>query len=71
MEGIVLNAKKDLIKTLADLDGNVSGKVSNLTGLAMSKIETSNQNSKDHFEQTRIIQKITLILFLRCLLMML
>ena len=57
MEGIVFNAKKDLIKTLADLDGNVSGEVSNLTGLAMSKIETSNQNSKDHFEQTRIIQK--------------
>ena len=59
MEGIVLDAKKDLIKMLADLYGDVSSKVSNLTGLAMSKIETSNQNLKDHFEQTstRMIQE--------------
>ena len=57
MEGVLLDTKKDLIKMLAGLDGNVSSEVSNLTGLAMSKIETSNQNSKDHFEQTRIIQK--------------
>ena len=43
MEGTFLDPEKDLIKTLAGLEGNVSGKVSNLTGLAMSKIETSNQ----------------------------
>ena len=59
MKGVLLDAKKDLIKTLASLDGNVSSEVSNLTGLAMSKIETSNQNLKDRFEptSTRTIQE--------------
>ena len=52
MKGILLEAKKDLIKMLACLDGDVYSKVSNLNGLAMSKIETSNQNLKDRFEQT-------------------
>ena len=37
---------------LACLDGDVYSKVSNLNGLAKSKIETSNQNLKDRFEQT-------------------
>ena len=52
MEVIALDAKKDLIKALAGLDVKVSSEVSNLTGLATSKKETSNQNLKDHFEQT-------------------
>ena len=44
---------------LAGLDGDVSSKISNLTGLAISKIEISNQNLKDCFEQTsaRMIQE--------------
>ena len=56
---IALDAKKDLIKALAGLDVKVSSEVSNLTGLATSKKETSNQNLKDHFEQTstRMIQE--------------
>ena len=59
MEVIALDAKKDLIKGLAGLDVKVSSEVSNLTGLATSKKETSNQNLKDHFEQTstRMIQE--------------
>ena len=59
MEVIALDAKKDLIKALAGLDVKVSSEVSNLTGLATSKKETSNQNLKDHFEQTstRMIQE--------------
>ena len=34
MEGTVVDAKKDLIKMLADLDGGVSSEVSNLTCVA-------------------------------------
>ena len=49
MEGVLLDTKKDLIKMLAGFNGNVSSEVSNLTGLAMSKIETSNQNLKRLF----------------------
>ena len=59
MGEIPLDAKKDFIKMLAGLDGDVSSKISNLTGLAISKIELSNQNLKDCFEQTsaRMIQE--------------
>ena len=59
MGEILLDAKKDFIKMLAGLDGDVSSKISNLTGLAISKIEISNQNLKDCFEQTsaRMIQE--------------
>ena len=49
MEGVLLDTKKDLTKMLAGFNGNVSSEVSNLTGLAMSKIETSNQNLKRLF----------------------
>ena len=52
MKGIVLNAKKDLIITLAGLDGDVSSEVSNLAGFNIDELETSNYNLKNRFEQT-------------------
>ena len=52
-----------MIKTLAGLNGDISSEVINLTGLAMSKIETSDKNLKDQFEQTsaRMIQENNII----------
>ena len=52
MEGIVLDAKKDLNITLAGLDSDVSSKVSNLAGINIAELETSNYDSKNRFEQT-------------------
>lgn len=52
MEGIVLDAKKDLTITLAGLDSDVSSKVSNLAGVNIAELETSNYDLKNRFEQT-------------------
>ena len=58
-----------MIKTLAGLNGDISSEVINLTGLAMSKIETSDKNLKDRFEQTsaRMIQENNIIIVTKIL----
>ena len=58
-----------MIKTLAGLNGDISSEVINLTGLAMSKIETSDKNLKDRFEPTsaRMIQENNIIIVTKIL----
>ena len=58
-----------MIKTLAGLNGDIPSEVINLTGLAMSKIETSDKNLKDRFEQTsaRMIQENNIIIVTKML----
>ena len=58
-----------MIKTLAGLNGDIPSEVINLAGLAMSKLETSDKNLKDRFEQTsaRMIQENNIIIVTKML----
>ena len=58
---MISDAKKNLLKTLAGIDRNISGSVVNLSGFNMEKIEiyVEEHNLKDQFKETteRMIQQ--------------